>query len=222
MVESKKKSNLFLYIFIASTIVLLGVVVFLGISYQNNVNAINQKDTEIVELNSQLSQKDTETTNLNNQLSTKDSKLQKIKVFEEYQVDYWEDIEKINDIIYDFEIDKDYTTCIAYKNKYAELHQEFNENEKEKLAFLNSISTESETCKNNIKAYSELIDKVDKDRDDWRTKLEKWCYGYHKVDWSDSWTEEYATPWENAGTTLSDSEDKIGDAFNQAKVSCII
>lgn len=208
MAESQKKSKTVLYIFIGLTFIFIAGSIFLGVEYQNHKNIINQKTSEI--------------TSLNDQLSQKENKLQKIKTFEEYQLDYWEDIEKITEIIGNFEIDKDYTTCIAYKNKYIELHQEFNENEKKKLDFMNDISTESETCKNTIKSYSSMIEKVDKDREDWRNKLEKWCYGYHKVDWSDSWVEEYGTPWENAGTTLSDSEDKIGDAFNQAKVSCII
>jgi hypothetical protein len=38
MAESKKKSNVLMYIFIASTIVLLGIAIFLGISYQKNIN----------------------------------------------------------------------------------------------------------------------------------------------------------------------------------------
>lgn len=146
--------------------------------------------------------------------------LSSIANFEEYSDNYYKDINKVNDVLSGIDATLDYTTCLAYLNKYKELHEKFNQDETKKLLFLNDISVNKE-CNNQIDKYSSLINTTKNNREDWRIKTEKWCYGYHKVDYNDSWTEEYVSPLNSAYDEMVANEDKLGTAFSDAKVSCL-
>ena len=153
-------------------------------------------------------------------VSEKVSFLSTISDYEAYSVEYAKEGSSISGILDKTNVSQDYTTCMFYVSKSAELHTKFNEDENKKVAFLQSISI-NEECNNSISKFSSLINTTKSSRDNWRAKYEKWCYGNYKVSWSDTWMEEYYTPTDTAFNELNANEAKLSEAFSEAYVTCL-
>jgi hypothetical protein len=207
----KNKSRL---LFRSLVIILLIFSITFGYLSWDFSKDLNQKNSELEIINSEMSQ-------IQIKLENSENKIQTIKEFEIYMSDYTDVVLRLNSAIEDWDTLEDYTTCENYYEKYEEIHKEFNENENEKLDFLESISSGSEECDSEIKSYASMIPKVVSTRKDYIADAKNMCYGYHKVEWSYSWEELYLSPWEKTGASMSNDEEKIGDIFSKAKIACL-
>lgn len=154
------------------------------------------------------------------QKSSSVSFLAKIADNEEYLAGYYKEIASISKVIDNTNYTDDYTSCMNWINKWGEKHNKYSLEEYKELEFLQSISVNDE-CNNAITKYSSLINSTKDGRDNWRAKSEKWCYGYHKVGWTSTWTEEYVTPLNLAYEELNAKEDAMATASSEARVICL-
>jgi hypothetical protein len=155
-----------------------------------------------------------------NLVSEKDSFFSSIADFSNYYQVYNQEINILNLALDKINLTEDYTTCMNYVGRLSELDTKYKEDDWRTFAYLKSIVINNE-CENAISKYSSLINKTEDSRDNYRLKAEKWCYGYHKADWSYTWTEEYSTPWTLAGEELSNNEDNLYNAYSNANAVCL-
>jgi hypothetical protein len=140
--------------------------------------------------------------------------------FELYSFEYSDKVSALWDSIEFLNYTTDYTSCIARNNKMAEIQEEYNENEIVKQNFLTNIS-KNQNCQTAIEKFSSLMEVTKISRANSIAKTEKWCYGWHKVEWSSSWTEEYSTPVKLADTEMSANEEKLNNEFTNAVKICL-
>lgn len=140
-----------------------------------------------------------------------------------YKSKYYDEIDAISESMKKINATYDYTTCKLNVDKSRELHKMFNDDELETGKFLSKIAeyTNKSACFNKINEYDAARTDVINSRKKYNDAFENWCYGYHKVDWSSTWVEEYLTPWTIASDKLSESEKKIGIIYNQAIQLCL-
>ena len=143
-----------------------------------------------------------------------------ISDFETYSLDYSKQITSLFEVMTPMNYTTDYTTCIAKNNKLKEIQDLYSQDEVKKLAFLKSVSINTE-CQNALDKFSLLMESTKQSRLSSFTKTEKWCYGWHKVDWDDNWEEEYSTPMIVADNEMNSNEEKLSNAFLEAKVICL-
>lgn len=140
--------------------------------------------------------------------------------FSLYSLEYSDKVSAMWDSIEFLNYTTDYTSCITLNNKIAEINEEYHKNEIAKQNFLTNIS-KNQDCQTAIEKFSSLMELTKTSRANSITKTEKWCYGWHKVDWSDSWAEEYSTPMTLADTEMNANEKKLSEAYSSAFKVCL-
>ncbi len=206
---SKKSKNYLLPIMAIISFILIILIIVFGVFNNNLTKQINELSLKNIDLNKQL--------NLNNELYSKtiidydNNLLKEINLndaFKNYLYDnseltkkefiLSEDLEDINTIL-------NYNTCKAYSEKLEDYYNIINQKEELYLNFINNYQeySKNKVCSdklNNLKIQSEEIIKL---RSEYLDAITNWCYGYHKIDWSNTWEEKYLMPENKAADKLN-------------------
>lgn len=153
------------------------------------------------------------------------SQKQIIKNYENYELDFMrsqKELTSLGEALNNINMSIDYTSCIAYKNKLKQTQESVNNQEKIVIDYFEKFSKaiNKEVCFKKLNSFKDktiiLPDLRKKDTDAW----EKYCFGWHKAEWTITWNEEYDTPLGNAINSLTEASKKSTEAYNEMIEAC--
>lgn len=214
--EEKRK----IYYLISAFII--GIVLTFGITYSvltskanSEINFINNEKANLIRLQDESN---ANIMQLQNNLEKDDAFINNIRNYELYNSFYVKERDRLYENISKINITLDYTTCMIWIDRLKEQKELFNSNELETFNYFTGIAdfVNKSSCYDKLNDYDNNRKASSDARESNILVQEKWCYGWHKVEWSPTWAETYGTSasWNNLTATEANTTEAYYSFFN--------